>query len=50
MAPTCHVCRRTGIRECDYELAELKCEICGFCKAEKLRKEREVLNVQQGSL
>jgi hypothetical protein len=41
MAPTCHICVKTGIRECDPEAAEIKCVICGFCEAEKLRLERE---------
>jgi hypothetical protein len=41
MAPTCHVCCRTGIRECDPEAAEIKCVICGFCEGQKLREERE---------
>lgn len=50
MAPDCHVCRITGIRECDPEVAELKCGLCGFCEAKRLRLEREALNVQQGPL
>lgn len=41
MAVTCHICKRTGIRTCDEEEAEIRCMICGFCDAEKLRTERE---------
>lgn len=37
MAVVCHVCKKTGIRECDPELAEIKCEICGYCKKEEKR-------------
>jgi ribosomal protein L37E len=41
MSVTCHVCKRTGIRTCDYDEAEIKCMICGFCEAEKTRADRE---------
>jgi hypothetical protein len=41
MAPTCHICVKTGIRECDPEAAEIKCLICNFCNTERQRKERE---------
>ena len=37
----CHICKRTGIRTCDATEAEFMCSICGFCRAEKDRKERE---------
>lgn len=36
---SCHICIRTGIRECDPAAAEIKCELCGFCEREALRKE-----------
>lgn len=42
MAPSCHICKRTGVRECDPEAAEIKCMLCGFCEAEKQCKEREL--------
>ena len=32
---SCHICKITGIRTCDPQEAELKCEICGFCKIEE---------------
>lgn len=34
----CHICKRTGIRECNPEEAEIKCTICGFCEREALRE------------
>jgi len=34
---SCHICKRTGIRECDPQAAEIKCVICGFCEQEALR-------------
>ena len=34
----CHICKRTGIRECNPEYASIKCEICGFCKCQELRE------------
>jgi hypothetical protein len=43
MACACHVCKRTGIRECDPEAAEIKCMLCGFCETERQRKEREAI-------
>jgi hypothetical protein len=41
MAPTCHICVISGVRTCDPEEAELKCEVCGFCAAEKKRNEEK---------
>lgn len=35
----CHVCKRTGIRECDPATAEIKCTICGFCERQALREQ-----------
>ena len=32
---TCHICRRTGIRTCNEEEAEIKCLLCGFCDKEE---------------
>lgn len=37
----CHICKRTGIRECDPHEAEIKCMICGFCSKEDERQKRE---------
>ena len=37
----CHICIKTGVRECDPHAAEDKCMICNFCANEKARKERE---------
>lgn len=36
---SCYICKTTGIRTCDKEEAEIKCAVCGFCEAEKKRKE-----------
>jgi hypothetical protein len=30
---SCHICERTGIRECDPQAAEIKCMVCGWCLA-----------------
>jgi hypothetical protein len=35
----CHVCKRTGIRECDPDASAVKCLICGFCEKEAARIE-----------
>jgi len=32
---TCHICKETGERECDPALAEIKCEICGYCNGKQ---------------
>ena len=29
----CHTCKRTGVRECDPEAAEIRCTICGYCES-----------------
>jgi hypothetical protein len=36
---SCHICKRTGIRECDPQEAEVKCMVCGFCEKEALREQ-----------
>jgi hypothetical protein len=35
---SCHVCKRTGVRTCNSDEAEIKCTICGFCEREALRE------------
>ena len=37
----CHICVKTGQRECDPAAAEIKCAICNRCEAE--RQEREAV-------
>lgn len=34
---SCHICKRTGVRTCDPEEAEIKCQICGFCEREAVK-------------
>lgn len=42
---SCHICKISGIRTCNAEEAEIKCEICGYCEREAVkeaaRNERE---------
>ena len=42
----CHRCVVTGIRTCDPEEAEIKCELCGWCKTHEVKfkypTEREI--------
>lgn len=33
---SCFICRRTGIRTCDAEEAEIRCMVCGFCERHPL--------------
>ena len=40
---SCHVCVKTGIRECDPEAVGVKCMICGFCEKEALREQIRVV-------
>ena len=35
---SCHICKRTGIRECDPAAADIKCELCGFCEREAIKE------------
>ena len=39
----CFTCKKTGIRECNAMAAADNCAVCGFCEAEKKRKEREAV-------
>ncbi len=41
MAVICHICVVSGVRECDPDLAEIKCELCGFCAAKKKLEENK---------
>ena len=38
---TCFICKRTGVRECDPEAAEIQCLIYNFCYREEQRELRE---------
>lgn len=38
---SCHVCRETGEHECDPVLADMKCEMCGYCAAKAKLEEEE---------
>jgi len=40
----CHICKVTGVRTCDAQEAEIKCEVCGYCKRQEERTKNELCN------
>jgi len=40
----CHICKVTGERECDPVLADLKCEMCGYCSSAQAEIDKETAN------
>ena len=35
----CHICKKSGVRTCCPEEAEVKCMICGYCEREAIKDE-----------